>query len=171
LSAVRNVFGSIVYEARQDGKLYHFTQLFLSREMWGVDARILNADSLREPDKGLGLTVPAPYIASGYLETHFVEALENFLSVAKSQLNLRYPFRVEAGLIGIKGYSIAVGSNQLAGKVLREDIQWRIEIASEKPVWEVLGPFFDLIWAACGIKRPPARQDELEKRWSSSPRQ
>ncbi len=168
-STVRNVFGSIVYEARRDGKLYHFTQLFLSREIWGVDACILNPDCLREQlMKGWGLTGPAEYIASGYIESHFVEALDNFLSVAKSRLNLRYPLRVEAGLVGIKGYSITVNSNNLAGSALRDVVQWANEIASEKPAWELVEPFFERIWACCGIKRPAARQAELVKRWSSS---
>jgi hypothetical protein len=35
----RNVFGAIVGEFADD-KIWHFSQLFLSREIWGVDALI-----------------------------------------------------------------------------------------------------------------------------------
>src|SRR5262249_45831093 len=39
----RNAFGAIVYESPVDQKLYHLTQLFLSRELWGIDAYAVNA--------------------------------------------------------------------------------------------------------------------------------
>jgi hypothetical protein len=164
-SAIRNVFGAIAYEAPHDGKLYHFTQLFLSREIWSVDARILNADYHRERQKEWGGTGSVEYIASGYIEEHFVEALENFLSVAKSHLKLQLPLRVEAGLVGIKGYSISVNSNDLVGNALRDVVHWTGEIATEKPAWDILEPFFDRIWAACGIKRSARRQAELAKKF------
>jgi len=162
-SPARNAFGALVYEAPQGGKLYHFTQLFLSREIWSVDACILNSDYLRERQRSGGFSAPRDFIASGYIETHFVEVLENFLSVAKSSLNLRLPLRVEAGLVGIKGYAITVSPSDLAGSALRDAVQWRGEITSEKPAWEILHPFFDQIWAACGIRRTAARQAELVK--------
>ena len=36
-NTARNVFGAMVYESPQPDKLLHFTQLFMSREIWCVD--------------------------------------------------------------------------------------------------------------------------------------
>jgi hypothetical protein len=42
----RNEFGAIVFQTPENGKLFNFTQLFLSREIWGVDAESLNAERI-----------------------------------------------------------------------------------------------------------------------------
>jgi hypothetical protein len=47
-STGRNSFGGIAYEAQNDGNVYRFTQLFLNRELWGVEAGALNADHIRK---------------------------------------------------------------------------------------------------------------------------
>jgi len=45
---IRNVFGAVAVEGPIKGKLYRFTQLFLSRELWGLDALAVNATRCRE---------------------------------------------------------------------------------------------------------------------------
>jgi hypothetical protein len=97
---------------------------------------------------------PSKYIASGYLEEYFVRALQNYLMFAQMHLQLSSPLLIEAGLVGIKGYSIAMRNNQTVGNALRDIISWQGEIEFYgKPAWEILGPFFDKVWANCGIQR------------------
>jgi hypothetical protein len=160
-SVMRNTFGSIVCESPTDGKLYHFTQLFLSREIWAVDARFLNAGHQHELAASLGIPASGNYIAGDYLEQYLVIALRNYLEFAQKFLALRAPLRVEAGLVGIKGYGIAVGPTGGAGNALHDVIEWRSEVDYEKKAWEILGPFFDKVWANCDILRPPTRQAQL----------
>jgi len=158
----RNIFGSIVYEQPANGKLYHFTQLFLSREIWGVDAMILDADYLRSRIKDFS----GPHIANGYIEKEFVRALHNYLIFAQTHLQLPLPLQIEAGLAGIKGYPVTLDSLNMAGKALRDVIQWQVELTTYgKPAWEILGPFFDRIWDNCGIQRTSAHQAELVKQF------
>lgn len=162
----RNIFGAIVYQTPQDGKLYHFTQLFLSREIWGVDAQILNADYLHQRQKEWGQQ-PLSWIANGYVEEYFVKALLNYLMFAQTHLKLPPPLQVEAGLIGIKGYPISGENNSIRGKSLRDVVQWQSEItAYGKPTWEILGPFFDRIWANCGIPRTSQDQAALAQKFT-----
>jgi hypothetical protein len=146
----RNVFGALVFESPEDKKLFHFTQLFLSREIWGVDAKSVNADCILYRFENQ----PGAYIANGYVENCFVNALRNYLAFARDHLKLPIPLRVEAGLVGIKGYPITVSSFNIAGKSLRDSISWQAEVSSyDKPAWEILEPFFDRVWDNCGIQR------------------
>ncbi|HUJ09884.1 MAG TPA: hypothetical protein VL171_07640 [Verrucomicrobiae bacterium] len=157
----RNTFGAVVCESPQDGKLFHFTQLFLNREVWAVDARFLNADHQRAMNDWLGVPQSRPYIAGNYLEQYFVLALQNYLTFAQAHLHIPEPLRIEAGLVGIKGYAIAVDNNGERGSALHDTIQWQGEVNYERPAWEILLPFFNKVWANCGVPRTSARQDDL----------
>jgi len=107
------------------------------------------------------------YIASGYLEEVFVGALHNYLGFAEKHLELPLPLQIEAGLVGIKGYPITVSPNGFGGRALHDHVQWQGEVLSyEKPSYEILEPFFKLVWAKCGIPRPGANQVELAKRFA-----
>lgn len=159
----RNGLGAIVGEFTGE-RLWHFSQLFLSREIWGIDALILNADYLNELQMHWKRP-PWSYITSGAVEEYFVKALSNYLSVAAKHLQLLPPLVIEAGLTGIKGYSLAV-ANEFWGKSLQDVIKWQDEIASyDKPPWEILRPFFDQIWADCGVARTAQHQAALAKKF------
>jgi len=146
----RNAFGAIVYESPVNNKLYHLTQLFLSRELWGVDAFALNATHCKEftPEARTG------YIASTYVERVFTETLTNYLTFSKTVLNLPPLLQIEAGLTGIKGYPIALQYG-FHGSILTDHVLWTGEIPSyELSAEQVLKPFFDYMWAECGVTRP-----------------
>lgn len=149
----RNVFGTIIYEMPKDFRLYHFSQLFLSKEIWGIDALCLNAEISKQfsgQDSG--------YIASAYLEEVFLKITSNYLSFAKSHLKLPLPLRIEAGLFGVKGYSIVTGSNNWTGNALQDHIAWRGEVTDYGlPASEVIEPFFKRVWSKCGVERVVAR--------------
>ncbi len=164
----RNIFGAVVYESPENGNLYRFTQLFLNREIWGVEACVLNEDHIRKQLQQWGQgNFPSKYIANGYVEEYFVKALHNYIIFAQTHLRLPPPLRIEAGLVGIKDYSITVNSYNMAGRSLRDVIQWRGVMESyETPAWELLGPFFDRIWDNCGIQRTSQHQAALVKRFT-----
>jgi hypothetical protein len=162
-STGRNSFGGIAYEARNDGNVYRFTQLFLNRELWGVEAGVLNADFMRKRygnDSEL-------FINIGYIEDCFAETLQNYLLFSKDFLKLPIPLQVEAGLIGVKGYSMAASRGGTIGKSLRDVIQWNGEATYERPAWEIIEPFFDKIWKACGIPRTSQNHTEYVQRFTA----
>lgn len=165
----RNIFGAIAHEPPQDEKLCHFTQLFLSREIWGVDASVVNADRQRDWLQQSGQNnLNIKYIANQYLEEVFINALQNYLIFAQTHLQLPLPIKIEAGVIGIKGYSITIRDSRMIGRSLRDTVQWQSELtAYGKPAWEILAPFFDRVWDNCGFQRTAQQQAELVKRFSS----
>jgi hypothetical protein len=145
----RNQFGAIVYDASHKNDLRNFTQLFLSKEIWGVDAWVLNATHWREhfPDIGRG------YIPSPLVERTFVAALANYLQFAQRFLELPLPLRVRAGLTKIKGYPIAV-DNGVSGRALHNNLEWTTSIDSfDLRAHEILKPFFERMWQHCGLER------------------
>jgi hypothetical protein len=159
-SVNRNIYGSIVYETPQDKNLYNFTQLFLTREIWGVDARFLNADYQRGLCGLVGVPVTRNHIAGNYLEQYLVRALQNYLTFAKAHLQISQPIRIETGLVGIKGYAIADNS-WVRGNALHDTVHWQGEASYEEPPWEILEPFFTKVWANCDVLRTAARRAQL----------
>ncbi len=147
----RNVFGALAYEQPLNGKCYNFTQLFLSREIWGVDAKCVNSERLVHRFEGY----PGPYIANGFIEKYFRNTLTNYLKFAREHLNLQTPLQIEAGFVGIKGYPITVDSFNIEGNSLHDSVHWTGSVESyEKPAGEILKPFFERIWENCGLTRP-----------------
>ncbi len=159
----RNEFGAIAFQTPENGKLFNFTQLFLSREIWGVDAESLNADRILQwPGNE-----KRPYIANGHLENCYVSALGNYLAFARNHLKLPLPLHVEAGVVGVKGYPISLNAVHIGGKSLRDSITWHAAVDTyDKPSWEILDPFFDRIWANCGIERTTQQRADLANRFT-----
>lgn len=149
-SQSRNAFGAIVYTAPLDGALFHLTQLFLTREIWGIDASAVNSDRCaRNLLPGTGGFIP-----SAYVERLFTETLANYLPVARDSLNLPLPLRIEAGLTGVRGYPIATEYSK-QGQILGESIVWRgtVDSYEQSPI-DILYPFFHEIWTKAGVPRP-----------------
>jgi hypothetical protein len=160
----RNLFGAICFEVT-DGKMYHLSQVFLSREIWGIDARILDADYLKQRQISWGHP-PCAYIASGYIEDFFVKGLTNYLMFARTHLKLLPPLHVRAGVVGVKGYPIAVDNGGFIGKSLRDGFEWEGEIGGYQiPQVDILEPFFERVWTNCGIQRTQQNRAALIKRY------
>jgi hypothetical protein len=76
------------------------------------------------------------------------------MNFAREALGLALPWHIEAGLVGIKDYPIAIGQS-VRGRVLQDNIVWDTPVDSSKtPVTEILRPFFSHMWAKCGVPRP-----------------
>ena len=102
------------------------------------------------------------------MEEVFINALQNYLIFAQTHLQLPLPIKIEAGVIGIKGYSITTRDSRMIGRSLRDAVQWQSELtAYRKPAWEILAPFFDRVWDNCGFQRTAQQQAELVKRFAS----
>jgi hypothetical protein len=160
----RNRFGAIVYEGPNSGKLYNLTQLFLSRELWGIDAFVVNAAQCREfsPKFGKG------YIASLFVERTFVSALANYLKFAEESLQLPPPLNIRVGLTGIKGYPMATEAGFVGG-ILHDAVEWNGVISSYGVMpHDVLRPWFDKIWKQCGLVRPEKCQQKLEQEFGTA---
>lgn len=153
----RNSLGSITYETPHEGKLYHFTQLFLTKELWGLDAYALNATHCHEFTEGRS----NGYFASQYVERMFAETLLNYLPFARDHLGLQIPLRLEIGVSGVKGYPFAV-RNGYRGSMLHDRVVWKGQIENyAMPVHEILDPFLKHLWAKGGLARPAEANADL----------
>jgi hypothetical protein len=80
---------------------------------------------------------------------------------------LPIPLKIEAGLVGVKGYSMTSRHRGFVGKSLRDVIQWTGEANYDRPAWEIIEPFIDKIWSACGVPRTSQNHTEYIQRFTA----
>ena len=162
----RNQFGAIAYESPHEGKLYNLTELFLTREIWGVDAWAVNK---RHCEEFTGK--PGGYIPSTYVERLYADTLTNYLRFAQHTLNLPTPLHMESGLVNVKGYPIALEQG-MHGQFLQSNVVWQGFITNySTPVDQLLDPFLSFMWQKCGLSRPDRFRDKLRDYASQLSRQ
>jgi hypothetical protein len=154
----RNAFGGIVHSALTNGKLFNFTQLFNSWEIWGVDAYSVNKTISKRLS---GIDCPG-YLAAGVIALGMAEALHNYRSFYCRMLPDVKQFKLRLGLCGVKGYPISVTNRSIRGECFENNIithaDWQID---QQAIEEILSPFLSRMWEDCGFPRPIADAAEL----------
>lgn len=150
----RNKHGAYTYSKGQNSQILFLTQLFLSGELWGIDAYLINKKRCMNRDVEFG------FIASVAVEKTFANTLRNYMNIAKDHLHVRAPLRFIAGLTGVFEYRMAVPSSMQSfshfdGLVHTDHIVYEGMI----PDWNaepalLLRPFFEQIFDECGLTRP-----------------
>ena len=152
----RNRYGAFVCDA-QKGKIRHLSQLFLTGELWGIDADIIQKASVVAFSKQHA-GVEIPFFPSTLVEDTFAYTLTNYVKFAQKTLQLKPPLRLIAGATDVLGYRMAVG-NGYAGEVVDDHIIHETTITNfqSQPI-ELLIPFFEYFWEQCGLDRHQYRQ-------------
>lgn len=150
----RNRHGAFM-AIHRDASVIGLTQLFLNKELWGIDAHgIDKEDCIRSSDVDFG------FISRTYLEEAYLVTLSSYLRFCRGGLDLGAPLRMIAGLTGIQGYRMTPpsgmtldGFNRFGGEAVKDNIEYTaiIEDLSAKPI-EILLPFFEHIRNECGVK-------------------
>jgi len=154
----RNAFGAIAYEGTDDARITGLTQMFLSWELWGVDAYAVNATRCREFMGGKS----NGFIMSHYVERSFTKTLINYLKFYQKTKPEISELIITAGLTGIKGYPMAVGDHAIRGHIFNDEIIWTAEISDvSTPADKLLAPLFERIWEEAGLSRPQEAADNL----------
>lgn len=145
-SWARNRHGGITYSflPMPDGELaFTSTQVFPSREIWGLDATLFRHQK--------------EWIREDLLEEVLEEALNHYLEVGRERLGLNAPLEVEAGAAHVKGLRMVVGDlgRPLGGPIYQEEIQSRHTLGSfdRKDVNLVLLAIFEDLFDAVGERR------------------
>ncbi len=153
----RNKYGAIAFN--NDGnKILLLTQLFLNKELWGIDAFTIDKQRIMErANVGFG------YFPCGKIEKIYIETLKNYLKFASTTLDLPLPLQFIAGATDVNGYRMAVPDevyreefNRFPGdEVIVENLEYKgiITSYSSKPS-EILRPFFKYMWEESGLTRP-----------------
>jgi hypothetical protein len=140
----RNRFGGLTfsYEEGPDGRrMFTTSQVFPNREIWGLDATLLSGPK----------TIPS--IA---LEELIESALKHYLDVSTKLMGLEPPFLIEAGASGVRGFTMAMGSDRYGGPIFQDSVKSRHELgnAGQNDVNEVLLAIFEDFFDAVGEARP-----------------
>ena len=155
----RNLFGAIIHPSLENGKLFNFTQLFKSWELWGMDGFSVNKSICKAFTEGRH----PGYIPGELVEESFVAATITFMDFYRRHLPDCLEFGIKCGLSGIKGYPIA-NEQRVVGQSFSNDITWETEFkVGEKPADELLKPFFLHLWEECGINRNDATAERLKR--------
>jgi len=145
-----NEYGAIAFDANyNDGQILCGAQLFLTREIWAINATLFN------PDAGRKQGIPTLSV-----EQTFAVCLPKYLRFAQSKLGLSPPFIVEAGAVGIKGLPIFMPTNYLEqewGPIQQRNVRWSGELAATDAasVDAALLSIFEEFFDAGGVRRPP----------------
>ena len=145
----RNQHGAFSFNHTDTG-LLNITQLFISKELWGIDTYALDLNHIKEFTK-----FQVGYIANDYVERVCVNTLNTYLALYKDILEITPPIRLIAGMTGVNGYRMLVPNssfNSLQGRVVTDNIEFGSEIddLSEDSA-KILEPFFNRIWEECGL--------------------
>lgn len=141
-----NFDGFLTYAEGKDGISYSYVQLFRNGIIEAVEGRLLQPNNSK-------LIIP-----SVAYEEALIKALPQYLSILET-LNVELPVFIFLTLLGVKGYSMPVKDTKYwryEGHTIDRDILLlpeKIIESYEVAAKDVLRPFFDSIWNACGFPR------------------
>jgi hypothetical protein len=133
------------------------SELFLTGELWANDFYFLDPTKERVRQRGF------PFVPTGAVEEVLVDTLRNFIAIARDKMAIKVPVQVKTGLVGVRGFRLAVppeyfAFSEMEGHILREAIVFETSLGdwSTHP-FDILKPFFETIYDAAGLKRPDVR--------------
>ena len=155
----RNKHGAFVCSSTNT-TLHATTQLFLNKELWGINASVISKKLRTDQFK-----IDFGYFPYSYLCKMLIGTLSTYLTFCKEILNLPLPLKFIAGVTNVEGYRMTAplgthseNGEKYAGRVVNQHIVYEGEIPSyETSETELLDPFFDLLWEECGLTRSAER--------------
>ena len=147
-SYCRNKYGNITYSGENAGKLISTTQVFKNREIWGVEAFILGRREDRDID----------YVPTGAFESGVIRSLKTYLSIACNRLNYTNIVHVEAGMVNVEGFKLAMPNNyyeRFWGPIFEDfSVKATVNINDAKSVDAALLKIFEAVFDNAGAERP-----------------
>lgn len=155
----RHATGAVTYWSteEQPRAAVEASELFLTGELWANSQYLLNASASRAKEIGF------PFIPTGAFEECMIDALLNFIAVARDQLKLSLPVSVSMGIVGVAGYRLAVDPNyfaydKFAGQILVDSVLYDTVLEEwDADIFDLLEPFFSKIYDKAAIRRPSVR--------------
>lgn len=150
----RDRYGAFVAHHDAD-EVKGVTQLFLNKEIWGVD--LVSLGFSKTHDRG------SPFFPCTAVEELFRQMLDQYRDLATKALGVPLPLKVIAGATNVQGFKMCAprgmgfngGIDQFGGKVLVDHIVKELILEdTEISSGEVLLPFFVYLWEECGLERP-----------------
>ena len=119
--------------------------------LYGIDCSHLRTTSSDSSSK--------PLVPTLSVEQMLITGLDNFLSVARHQLELQLPLDVRVGFEGVDGHFLGVDpsyfSKRLLGPILEDTLEDSVTVHSYTvDPFDLLLPFFQKVYDAVGRQRP-----------------
>lgn len=144
----RNRYGMITYGGREGAELIASTQLFKSREIWGIDAFVLRPREDYESD----------YLATGAYESGMIRSLQTYLNIAFEKLGYPDIVHVEAGMVNIDGFKLMMPREYIDHfwGPMYDDFSVKATIDKNEPetITAALVKILEAVFDAAGHQRP-----------------
>ena len=150
--------GAVAFTSGSKNPYTALTASLLTRsgEIYGIDCYSLQIARFRDDVEGA-------HIPTGAVEETLIDALANFLKVAKDRVGASVPIEIIVILEGIKGYSLTVdpkyfGGSRHVGRLLANSLGRSIKIDDyDVDPFDVLLPVFKEVYDYAGYERPDVR--------------
>ena len=133
------------------------TQLFLTGELWGIEA-----DSLAPEKLKAHAGTEFPFFPCTWLERLFVTTLRGYLAFSRQWLQTTGRLKVRAGFSYVYGYRMAAphgmrsgGVKEFAGSMINNDFTWEKTIPDGADAATILRPFSKTVG---GVRADAPRQ-------------
>jgi len=146
-----NLDGFLTYSRNVGGVSSSYVQLFRNGVFEAVDSSLFKQSNLKIPNPGFEETI--------------INAFKNYISNLKV-LDVGLPIFAFLTLLGVKGYWIDSDPIGITEDTIEKDVMLIPEIVIENFDFEVeniLKPWFDAVWNACGF--PHSRNYDGSGKW------
>jgi hypothetical protein len=167
--AAPNDYGFVVIEPLAKTTTKGITQAFLTGELWGINSQVFQTVPIRPRFRGPDESATALGVFS--VEKLYTRTLENYASVAGSEMKLRLPFVLEIGAVGLKGVYLGAPHPEFSqgnyyGPIREPSLIRRYELpdASRETLYGALRQFFNELYDLAECSRPDILTDEHIRR-------
>jgi hypothetical protein len=160
-----NDYGWVIIDPTGIGTTKGVTQGFPTGELWGINSEVFLQTSMQR--YFTSPTEPATALAVIRAEKLYTQAIENYTSVATSELKLQLPFVVEFGAVGLKGVFLGAPAwdpsrGPYFGPFREDSLIRRYELAdaSQETALDTLGAFLEELYDLAECRRSEVLSDE-----------
>jgi hypothetical protein len=161
----RNDYGWINCDISSNNATKGVTQGFDSGELWGLNSKVFvrgRIDHYNTEDIVVGL-------GSISAERIFTRTLEKYISIAVGDMDMKFPFIVELGAVGLKNCYLGAPNSEVGssyyGPIKSESLIERYELRAggRSDVFEVLRQYFEGMYDLVDCYRAELLTDEIVK--------
>lgn len=120
------------------------TQLFCTREIWGIDAL-----SLSEKTEDGRFFIPTTSV-----EDTLTRSLASYVQTETERLGISGPLRIIMGFSRVDSFRLTTGQHSVDGHIMRNEIVHDALASTSDEVAISLATFFNDYWDAAGLHRP-----------------
>lgn len=151
-SRSRNKWGALSYSVAPDGDLFGLSQLFMNREIWGVDAHYPSIST--DPDDDGEPAID--YLPTGAIHRDYPDSIDSIRNLA-SKLGFGERYVIEMGLSGAEEMRLLTNNrygDPYHGPIYEAEVYVREVIDHDYPTKSIMNEFWERLFSQAGSKVP-----------------